>query len=171
MHVVDSAQRLIVAGQPVMVPAMRHVTLLALLMAAASACGGRLAAIGGDPTAPDDAAEDTSTIADAAAFQDAGTIDAPEEPPMVDAAYDASPAVACPSATGQSSGCPDGAYCVIWLTADASLASAGHLPDADILEWACETGSPATLCSGSAPVETYYSPYSNRLIWAVCAGQ
>ena len=89
---------------------------------------------------------------------------------MIDAPDDALPAVACPPAAGQSIGCPGGAYCVIWLTADASLPPAWGAPDADILEWVCESGSLSTLCSGSPPAQVHYTPYANRVTWAVCVG-
>jgi hypothetical protein len=150
---------------------MRRVKLFAWLVAAATACGGRVAAIEGEPTASDDGGMDTSTIADAVAVPDAGVIDAPEEPSTVDAGHDALPDVGCPPAAGQSIGCPGGAYCVIWLAADASPPSPGGVPDADILEWACEKGSLNTLCSGSPPVEVRYDVYANRVAWAVCEGQ
>jgi hypothetical protein len=155
------------------------VPFTAVVFAASSACGARTG-IELEPTGSD-AGMDGPTIPDALVFQDTRAIDdAPEEASIVDASADASSALGCPPADGQSYGCAYGfadgvtgpETCMIFVTAGACLPPEGGVPDADILSWTCvPSGSLNWLnmyCTGNGVVEVHYDPNTNQAIWAVC---
>jgi hypothetical protein len=130
---------------------MRIVWVIATV--AATACGGRLAAL--DEGSPDGALE-------------AGVDSAPDAAPDDGFAFDAeSPAACYPRG---KNGCPYPSYCALWIAADSGAPVNGERPppESDVLRAACMVGPPTSACPGGMLLTTGYSPYSNQLSWVCC---